>query len=76
MRLITNGIAARMKFQAANGIKDPLAAASSIRGQGNRIVLDGEGEGSYIENKLAKTRIPLKLEKAVYMMDMEVLELF
>ena len=42
--------------------------------KGNRIVLDGEGCASYIENKASKVRIPLKIEKGVYVMDVEVMK--
>ena len=53
-------------------MQKPLAAASKITAKGNRIVLEGEGSDSYIENKQSGKRIPLTLENGVYMMEMLV----
>ena len=66
----TNGQLASMTFQATTDVKKPLAAASKITAMGNRIVLDDAGSDSYIENKKTGTRILLKIENGVYMMEM------
>ena len=62
-----------MPFQATTDVQKPLAAASKIAAKGNRIVLDDVEPESYIENKKAGTRIPLKIENGVYMMEMLVI---
>ena len=41
-------------------------------GTGNRIVLDGAGSESYIQNKQTGKKIPLSIENGVYMMQMLV----
>ena len=61
-----------MAFQATTDVQKPLAAASTITAKGNRIVLDAEGQDSYIENKQSGKRIPLAIENGVYMMEMQV----
>ena len=61
-----------MAFQATTDVQKPLAAASRITAKGNRIVLDAEGEDSYIEHKQSGKRIPLTIENGVYMMEMDV----
>jgi len=71
---VTNGVKTSMTFQATTGVKKPLAAASRIAAKGNRIVLEGEGSSSYIENKATGKRIPIKLENGIYMMEMQVSE--
>ena len=40
--------------------------------KGNRIVLEADGLGSYIEHKQSGKRIPLTVENGVYMMEMLV----
>ena len=52
----------------------PLASAARVASKGNRTVLDGEGCSSYIGNKASKVRIPLKIEKGVYVMDVQVMK--
>ena len=61
-----------MTFQATTHGKKPLAAASKISAMGNRIVLDDEESLSYIENEAAGTKIPLKIENGVYVMEVAV----
>ena len=68
----TNGIATAMTFQATSHVRKPLAAASKIMAKGNRIVLDDENSLSYIENKAAGTKNPLKIENGVYVMEVAV----
>ena len=53
-------------------VTKPLAAASKITSKGNWIVLDDAESDSHIENKAIGTRIPLKMENGVYMMEMLV----
>ena len=71
-KLKINGAAASMTFQATSHVRKPLAAASKITAKGNRIVLDDESSSSYIENKATGTRIPLKIENGVYVMEVAV----
>ena len=61
-----------MTFQAASHVRKLLAAASKITAKGNRIVLDEEDSLSYIENKSTGTKIPLKIENGVYVMEVAV----
>ena len=61
-----------MAFQATTEVQKPLAAASKIAAKGNRIVLEAEGQDSYIEHKQSGKRIPLAIENGVYMMEMLV----
>ena len=68
----SSGVGCSMAFQATTDVQKPLAAASKITAKGNRIVLDAEGQDSYIENKQSGKRIPLAIENGVYMMEMEV----
>ena len=68
----TNGIQTAMTFQATTHVKKPLAAASKITANGNRIVLDDENSLSYIENKATGTKIPLKIENGVYVMEVAI----
>ena len=68
----TNGFATAMTFQATPRVRKPLAAASKITAKGNRIVLDDEDSLSYIENKATGTKIPLKIENGVYVMEVAV----
>ena len=63
---------ASMAFQATTDVQKPLAAASKIAANGNRIVPDDAVSESYIENKASGVRIPLKIENGVYMMEMSV----
>ena len=70
----TGGINGFMTFQATTKVQKPLAAASRITEKGNRIVLDGEGSESYIQNKKTGTKIPLRIENGVYMMEMQVVK--
>ena len=71
-RFETNGVDAWMTFQATAKAQLPQAAATRITEKGNRIVLDGVGSESYIENKKPGKKIPLKIENGVYMMEMLV----
>ena len=71
-KLKINGVAASMTFQATSHVRKPLAAASKITANGNRIVLDDEDSLSYIENKASGTKIPLKIENGVYVMEVAV----
>ena len=68
----TNGVDAWMTFQATTKEQKPLAAATRITEKGNRIVLDGAGSESYIQNKQTGKKIPLSIENGVYMMQMLV----
>ena len=68
----THGIQTAMTFQATTHVKKPLAAASKITAKGNRIVLGDEDSLSYIENKAIATKIPLKIENGVYVMEVAV----
>ena len=71
-KLKINGVAASMTFQATSHVRKPLAAASKITAKGNRIVLDDENSLSYIENKATGTKIPLRIENGVYVMEVAV----
>ena len=71
-RLKISGVTASMTFQATSHVRKPLAAASKITAKGNRIVLDDEDSLSYIENKATGTKIPLKIENGVYVMEVTV----
>ena len=66
----TNGVDAWMTFQATTKVQKPLAAATRITEKGNRIVLDGVGSESYIQNKMTGNKTPLNIESGVYMMQM------
>ena len=68
----SGGVACSMAFQATTEVKKPLAAAAQLAAKGNRIVLDDAESDSFIENKKTGTRIPLKIENGVYMMEMLV----
>ena len=68
-RLRINGIQTAMTFQATTHVKKPLATASRITSKGNRIILDDADSPSYIETKATGTRIPLKLENGIYIME-------
>ena len=60
-----------LNFQAIPEVTKPLASAAKIANKGNLIVLDAlEGEG-FIYNKASKTKIPLKQENNVYVMDVD-----
>ena len=54
------------RFNISN-VQRPLAAASKVAGQGNRIIM--EGSGGYIENIATGERIQLRLERGVYVFD-------
>ena len=71
-KLKINGVTASMTFQATSHVRKPLAAASKIAAKGNRIILDDENSLSYIENKATGTRIPLRIENGVYVMEVAV----
>ena len=71
-RFETNGVDAWMTFQATTKVQKCLAAATRITEKGNRIVLDGAGSESYIQNKQTGKKIPLTIENGVYMMQMLV----
>ena len=68
----TNGVKTSMTFQATTKVKKPLAAASKITAEGNRIILDGAGSDYYNENQAIGARAPLKIENGVYTMEMLV----
>ena len=55
-----------MRFNISS-VQRPLAAASKVAGNGNRIVL--EGSGGYIESIATGDRIALRLERGVYVFD-------
>ena len=55
-----------IRFNISN-VQRPLAAASKVAGQGNRIVM--EGSGGYIESIATGERIQLRLERGVYVFD-------
>ena len=55
-----------IRFNISN-VQGPLAAASKVAGNGNRIVL--EGSGGYIESIATGDRIALRLEGGVYVFD-------
>jgi len=55
-----------IRFNISN-VQRPLAAASKVAGQGNRIIM--EGSGGYIENIATGERIQLRLERGVYVFD-------
>ena len=61
-----------MTFQATTHVAKPLAAASRITSKGNRIILDDEDSPSYIENKATGTKIPLKIENGIYVMEVAI----
>ena len=61
-----------MTFQATTRFKKPLAAASRITSKGNRIIHDDADSLSYIENKSRGTRIPLKIENGIYVMEVTI----
>ena len=71
-KLKVNGVAIAMTFQATSHVRKPLAAASKITAKGNKNVLDDENSLCYIENKATGTRIPLKIENGVYVMEVAV----
>ena len=71
-RFRINGIQTAMTFQATTHVKKPMAAASRITSRGNRIILDDADSPSYIENKATGTRIPLKNENGIYVMEVAV----
>ena len=71
-KLEINGVAASMTFQATSHVRKPLAAASKITAKGKRIVLYDENSLSYIENKATGTKIPLRIENGVYVMEVAV----
>ena len=72
LKFKTNGIATAMTFQATSHVRKPLAAASKITAKGNWIVLGDENFLSYIENRATGTKIPLKIENGVYVMEVAV----
>ncbi len=65
-RFKSNGVDSYMAFQCT-GVHKPLAAASKIAQEGNRIVL--EADGGFILNKATGKKIPLAIEDGVYMME-------
>ena len=71
-RFKINGVPTMMRFQATTHVKKPLAAASRITQKGNRIILDDADSLSYIENKATGTRIPLKIENGIYVMEVAI----
>ena len=71
-RFKINGIQTAMTFQATTHVKKPLAAASRITSKGNRIILDDADSLRYIENKATGTRIPLKIENGIYVMEVTI----
>ena len=71
-RFKTNGRVFVLKFQETTDVKKSLAAAFRTTAKGNRIVLDDEGSGSYIENEAIGTRATLKILNGAYMMEMAI----
>ena len=71
-KLKISGVAVSMTFQATSHVRKPLAAALKITAKGNRIVLDDENYLSYIEDKATGTKIPLRIENGVYVMEVAV----
>lgn len=67
-----NGIQIAMTFQATTHVKKPFAVASRVTSKGNLIVLDDEDSPSYIENEATGTKIPLKIENGMYVMEVAV----
>ena len=63
-----------MQCQSIDDLPRPSASAARVAAKGNRIVLDGEGCESYIENTQTKVKIPLKIENGVYVMNVEVVK--
>ena len=61
-----------MTLQATTHVKKPLAAASRIATKENRIILDDADSLSYIENMATGTRISLKIENGMYVMEVTV----
>ena len=68
----SSGIGGCMAFQATTEVQKPLASASKMVANGNRIVLDDAASESYIEDKASGKRIPPTIENGVYMMEMLV----
>ena len=58
-----------MKFNKAN-VRKPLASAVSVTKAGNRIVLDEQG--GFIENKITKERMKVRIEKNTYVYDVQM----
>ena len=58
-----------MSFRVADVTK-PLGAVSKICHKGNKVVFDVEG--SYIEHKATGARTPLREERGVYVLDIEM----
>ena len=54
----------------ASDVTKPLGAAREIIKAGNRIVLDEEG--SYIQNKGASKKIPIKRDNGMFVVTMEI----
>ena len=69
----TNGIQTSMAFQTTTHVRNPLAAVSKIIAKGARIVLDDESSLSCIGNTATGTRIPLKIENGVYVMEVALI---
>ena len=60
-----------LNFQAIAEVSKPLASAAKIANRGNIIVMDGVDGKSFIYNKASKTKVPLRQENNVYVMDVE-----
>ena len=60
-----------MSFQAIPEVKKPLTSAAKIANKGNIIVLDEEGGGSFIYNKVTEKSIPIRQESNVYVLGVE-----
>ena len=57
-----------MNFREADVTK-ALAAGSKVLEAGNRVVLDTDRGGSYIENKKTGKCVPLRIENGVFVFD-------
>ena len=53
-----------------SGVTKPLGAVREIIKGGNRVVMDEEG--SYIENKKSKKRIPIRRENGMFVVTMTI----
>ena len=54
-----------MTFQVVKGVERPLAAASEIAANGNRVVLEDEDGSSYIRNKATGFKVPVALANGI-----------
>ena len=71
IRFKTNDKLGSLHFQAVPSVVKPLASAARIANKGNVIVLNGLDGKSFIYNKASKTKIPIRQENCVYVMDVD-----